>query len=252
MCKVTCTAEVPRSSEPVPQASQASEQPVTSDHSAWRRPLVLLVLCGLLAILASAGDLQERIQELLAALRPALQEHPAAGALALILGAAISAMAAFMSIAVLVPVAVFTWGEASTMLMLWIGWVLGGVLAYGLAWHFGRRVMGWVGARSLLERCERWVDADAPFILILGLQFALPSEIPGYVLGLVRYPLHRYIAALALAELPYAVATVYLGNAFLAGRSRVILVVGVLAAVLSVLAAYALRRRMERPHPKGR
>src|SRR5690242_11689119 len=147
MCKATCAAGVPMSADEAPQMSNPPGTPA-NDSSIWRRPLVLLAACGLITALASTSDLREHIQVWLAMLRPILQEHPITGVLVLILGAAVSAMAAFLSIAVLVPVAVFAWGEASTMLMLWIGWILGGVLAYGLAWHLGQRVIRWIGARS--------------------------------------------------------------------------------------------------------
>ena len=91
---------------------------------------------------------------------------------------------------------------------------------------------------------------EAPFWLVLLLQLALPSEIPGYVLGLARYSFPRYLLALSLAELPYTVATVYLGTAFLERRGAVILAAGLSVALLSVVAFYLLRRVMRPQAPE--
>jgi len=70
----------------------------------------------------------------------------------------------------------------------------------------------------------------------------VPSEVPGYVLGLVRFPFTRYAVALGLAELPYTLATVYLGSSFLEGRSGMILIIGSLLALGSVATFSALQR----------
>ena len=44
-----------------------------------------------------------------------------------VLLAAISAVLAFFSSALLLPVAVFTWGSKVTFVLLWLGWLLGGI-----------------------------------------------------------------------------------------------------------------------------
>jgi hypothetical protein len=58
----------------------------------------------------------------------------------------------------------------------------------------------------------------------------------------VRYPVRKYIAALALAELPYAMTIVYMSTAFLERRGALILGIGVAGALSSLLATYWLRR----------
>ena len=89
---------------------------------------------------------------------------------------------------------------------------------------------------------EAHLPADAPLALIVLLQLALPSEILGYVLRLLRYPFARYAVALAMAELPYVLATVYLGESFVAGRSGLIVLVGLLTIFGSLVTLIALRR----------
>ena len=95
-----------------------------------------------------------------------------------------------------------------------------------------------------LERYEARISRGSSFGLVLLFQLAVPSEIPGYVLGLARYGLRRYLLVLALAELPYAVGTVYLGSSLLARRSSMLLLLGALGILFSAWALRTLRRRL--------
>ena len=200
--------------------------------------------CLALAAVAASGALHAALLDVLAASRNVIVEYPVQGALLFVLLAAISAMFAFVSIAILVPVAVFVWGEPLSMLLLWAGWILGGATAYGVARLLGRRVVHWLTAATALNRLEHRLRPDTPFSLILLLQLGLPSEIPGYLLGLVRYPLGRYLLALTLVELPYTVATIYLGAGLVDAKSGIVLVIGLSTVALGVGAFYLLRKRM--------
>ena len=80
----------------------------------------------------------------------------------------------------------------------------------------------------------------------------MPSEIPGYVLGLARYPFWKYLLALTITELPYAVVTIYLGASFIERRSGLILAAGLTLIVLSVGALYIWRARMRPDEPTSR
>ena len=210
----------------------------------WRRAALLAVLCFALAAIAVSGTLHAALLDVLAASKDVIVEYPVPGALLFLLLAAVSAMFAFVSIAILVPVAVYVWGEPLSMLLLWVGWILGGATAYGTARLFGRRVVHWLTAASALNRLEHRLRPDTPFSLILLFQLGLPSEIPGYILGLVRYPFGRYLLALGIVELPYTIATIYLGAGVVGAKGGLVLVIGLSAVVLSVGAFYLLRRRM--------
>lgn len=202
------------------------------------------MLCLALAAVAASGTLHAALLDVLAVSRGVIVEYPILGALLFVLLAAVSAMFAFVSIAILVPVAVYVWGEPISMLLLWVGWIMGGAAAYGIARLLGRRVVHWLTAASALNRLERRLRPDTPFSLILLFQLGLPSEIPGYVLGLVQYPIGRYLLALAIVEVPYTVATIYLGAGVLGAKGGLVLAIGLSAVVLSVGAFYVLRKRM--------
>ena len=208
----------------------------------WRRAALLALLCIALSAVTASDELHAALIHVLAASSDLILRHPVQGALLFALLAAVAAMLAMVSIAIVVPVAVYVWGEPLSMLLLWLGWILGGVVAYTIARHLGRPFVRWLTTDSALDRVERRIRPDTPFPLILLFQLALPSEIPGYVLGLARYPFHKFLLALALAELPYTVATVYLGAGFVSAQAGLVLAVGLSVAILSVGAFYLLRR----------
>jgi uncharacterized membrane protein YdjX (TVP38/TMEM64 family) len=216
----------------------------TQQTLVYRRAAILILLCAVLAGLASSSDLHRALMGVLAATEDVIEQHPFAGAAAFAALAAISAMFTFVSIAVIVPAAVFAWGPGGSIALLWVGWILGGATTYSIGRFFGRRVVRWLTADEALRRLESGIPASAPLWLITLVQLALPSEIPGYMLGLVRYPFSRYLVALGLAELPYTFATVYLGASFVEGRAGAILVIGALIALFSLIAFHALRRTM--------
>jgi uncharacterized membrane protein YdjX (TVP38/TMEM64 family) len=227
-----------------PVAIVPEEDSRTQQTAVYKRAAILLVLCVVLAVMASSGDLHEALLDVLAVTEDIIAQHPLAGAAAFVLLAAVSAMFTFVSIAIIVPAAVFAWGPAASIALLWSGWILGGAATYCMGRFFGRPAVRWLTAGNALQRLESRVPDNAPLWLIVLLQLALPSEIPGYVLGLVRYPFSRYVLALGLAELPYTFGTVYLGASFVAGRVGLILVTGALIALISLVTFYALRRTM--------
>ena len=184
----------------------------------WRRAIILTLLCAALAAIAASESLHMALIEVLDESKAMIAQHPVRGAWLFAAVAALSAMVAFVSIAVLAPVAVHTWGAPLSVALIWAGWIAGGAVAYCIARFLGRPVVHWLIANAALARLERRVSRTAPFGFVLLFQLA-PSEIPGYLLGLVRYPFWKYLAAVALGELPYALATVYLGATFVEARS---------------------------------
>lgn len=210
-------------------------------YAVLRRAVILVLLTALLASLALSDALHAALLDVLAAADAVITRHPMLGAVVFVAFTAISAMLAFVSAAVLLPVAVFTWGESTSIVLLWWGWLLGGACSYLVGRFLGREVVRWLTAEALLRRLERRLGPSTPMGLVLLFQLALPSEIPGYVLGLVRYSFSRYLLVLALVELGYAIAMVELGASFLERRTGMIIVVGAAVSLLSVLAFSRLR-----------
>lgn len=170
--------------------------------------------------------------------------HPVLGAAIFIGLSALSAMIAFFSSTVLVPAGLAAWSPVVCLVLLWIGWVAGGVIAYTVARVFGRRVFGWSDLPRGLAALETRIGARTSFGVALLLQLAVPSELPGYLFGLTRFPFLKYLAALALAELPYAVATVFASSAFLERRLVPLVILVVAAAVLGTAALRRLHHHL--------
>ncbi|HEX6670394.1 MAG TPA: VTT domain-containing protein [Gemmatimonadales bacterium] len=178
----------------------------------------------------------------LAAAEMVIRQEQAVGMVVFVLLAALSAMVAFLSSAVLIPVAVYVWGPGVCFLLLWAGWFLGGVAAYAIGRYFGRPIVRRLVRPAALERQERWARSRRSLGAILLLQLAVPTDLAGYAFGLIRCPLRPFLTALALAEIPYAAGAVFLGISFVERRLIPLLALGVVGVALSVLAYRAFHR----------
>lgn len=205
-----------------------------------------LAALGMLAVIAPvvllARPVHAWLLTLVGAAEPLIRHHPVWGMGAFVLLAALSAMLAFVSSALLIPVAVYVWGPGLCFVLLWIGWYLGGVAAYGVGRYLGRPAVEALVRPGVLARYEAWARPGASLVPILLLQLAVPSDIAGYLFGMVRCRFSAFLVALALAEAPYALAAVYLGQNFLQRRLPGLVVLGVVAALLSLWALRTLRR----------
>jgi uncharacterized membrane protein YdjX (TVP38/TMEM64 family) len=210
----------------------------------WRRAAILALLTLTLAALTTSTALHTALVDVLAVIDSVVAKHPVLGAVLFVVLAAISAMLAFVSVAVILPVAVFTWGEPLSILLLWIGWTLGGLCTYAIGRFLGRAALRWLTAEKMLQRLERHVGPGTPFGVVFLFQLALPSEIPGYVLGLVRYSLPKYLLVLGIVELLYALAVVRLGAGFVERSAGIVLTTGAAVVLLSVAAFALLRKKM--------
>jgi len=210
----------------------------------WTRGLILALLVAGAVLITMSDTLYAALVALLTTVEEIITAHPVSGTSLFVAFAAVSAMLAFVSTALITPVAVHTWGEPLSLLLLWSGWTLGGVCAYGIGRYLGRPVVTSLTSGALLSRYEKQISMQAPFSLVLLFQMALPSEVPGYLLGLVRYRFAKFVMALALAELPFALATIYLGASFIERRALLFLGLGALVVLFSVWTFYRLQKRL--------
>jgi uncharacterized membrane protein YdjX (TVP38/TMEM64 family) len=209
--------------------------------------LTLAVLVAALAAVASSERLHDLVVRAVGIAQGVITAHPIWGLSLFVVFSAVSAMLAFFSTAVITPVAVQTWGEPASIALLWIGWMLGGAGAYAIGRLLGRPVVRALTSADTLARFESRLSRHAPFGFVLLFQFALPSEVPGYVLGLARYHFFKYLLVLAIAELPFAVVTVYLGTSLLEQRTSTLLMVGAAGVALVAWAVYSLQKRLSTP-----
>jgi uncharacterized membrane protein YdjX (TVP38/TMEM64 family) len=211
----------------------------------WGRALIVVLLCVGVALLLSVDEVYEGLQRTLFAAEPLIAGHPYLGAVAFVLLAAISAVLAFFSSALLLPAAVYAWGNTVTFGLLWLGWLLGGICTYAL----GRGLRGPQGRESNTSGQFDFYVQRAPgevtFAFVLLLYLALPSELPGYLCGYLRVRLRTYFVAMALAELPYALGAVLLGAGVVHRHVGVLVAFGLIGAALSLYALRMLHRRLD-------
>lgn len=210
------------------------------------RAVVLGLLLAAMIALASSDAIHGAVIGLLEATRGVIDAHPTAGPVIFAVAAAISALAAFVSSAVLIPAAVYAWGPVVTIILLYIGWLLGGMLGYLAAAYLGRPFLRWLISPGTLARYERFVSRPLSFTAVLLLQLTIPSELLAYALGLMRYPLPRYLGALAIAQVPYAIGTVLLGVGFVERDTSTLIGVGVVGLLGFLAVAWLAARHTHR------
>jgi uncharacterized membrane protein YdjX (TVP38/TMEM64 family) len=220
------------------------------ERAAFRkRVAILVVLLAAAAVLTATDAAHAVASDGFERARLVIVAHPTLGKVVFVLASALSAMLAFFSSAIVVPVAVYAWGEATTLVLLWGAWLIGGAASYLVGRTLGHRVAAWTISPRRLDYYAARITARAGFRTILLFQLALPSEIPGYVLGIVRCRVGLYLPALALAELPFAVGTVYLGESFVRGDYALLIGLGVVGIALIAMAFHHLHRRLGEAAP---
>ncbi len=213
----------------------------------WGRAVAVVLLCTSVALLLSVDAVYETLQRALSAAEPLIAAHPVLGAVAFVLLAAVSAILAFFSSALLLPAAVYAWGSAVTFVLLWLGWLLGGVGTYALGHALRRPERDASRTPGQFRFYLRRLRGNVTFVLVLLLCLALPSEVPGYLCGYLGVRLRTYFAALALAELPYAVGAVLIAEGVVNRDIGWLVAFGVVGAALSLYALRVLHDRLERP-----
>jgi uncharacterized membrane protein YdjX (TVP38/TMEM64 family) len=215
-------------------------------RDAFNRHILLLGMLIIIAgLIAATETLLDKSHEIIVLVESVIAGYPVLGKVLFVLLALASAMLAFFSSAILTPIGIYAWGTVETFILLWIGWLLGGMASFLVGRYLGRSVVSVLLGESRLSSWEKEVGRHTKFIHILLFQAAVPSEIPGYVLGILRCRFALYLAALAIIELPFALGTVFLGESFLKGESLLFITIGAGTILLSVI-AFQVQRRMAR------
>ena len=204
-----------------------------------------MLICTSVALLLSVDAVYGSLQQVLSAAEPLIAGHPYLGAVVFVVLAAVSAMLAFFSSALLLPAAVYAWGNTVTFGLLWLGWLLGGMCTYALGRGLRRPHGSATRTSRQLDFYVQRVRGDVTFTLVLLLHLAVPSEIPGYLCGYLGVRRRTYVAALALAEFPYAVGAVLLGDGVVNRNIGWLVGFGLIGAAFSLSALWVLHRKLD-------
>lgn len=211
-----------------------------------RRAGILIAVLLVTGLLALSDNVHHQIVSVIALAEPMISQHPVLGALIFMGLAALSAMLVFFSGVLIVPIGVQTWGETGCVLLLWSGWCLGGLVTYAIGRRLKRPAVQRMLPGGVFDRYENSIPEGGSFVTAVLVQLAVPSDVSGYFFGLLGYPLRVYFGALMLTELPYALGTVFLGNAFMQKQFVVLLSAAAVVLVALGLAWLWWRRRHER------
>lgn len=190
--------------------------------------------------------LQDLFYNSLEAFRIYIEENEFLGIAVFFLLAALSAMLSPFSSIPLIPVAIVSWGAPLSLILLLGGWLFGESITYFIGKYAGRSLLKFFIPFEKIEHYKKLVPEKSQFLLVLLFRLAVPAEIPGYVLGAVGYDFWKYLLATFLAELPFAIITIYSGKAFVTGDRIVFISLILLLISLISLAAYLFRKKVKR------
>ncbi len=211
-----------------------------------RRLAILVLAVVVAALLAMSPEMHRQIVALLALAEPIIAAHPMWGAVVFTAISALGAILVFVSSWLLVPLGVQAWGPVGCFLLLWAGWFVGGIVTYSVGRYLGRPMVRRLLPEPVITRYEGRIPVGGRFLPALLVTVSVPSDIAGYFFGLVKYPAGVYLGALAIGEIPYGLAAVFLTDAFLQRKLSLLLILAGMAGLAGFL---AWRRR--HPHSAG-
>lgn len=141
--------------------------------------------------------------------------EPLLGAIFFFLASCLSALLAFASSLILIPSALLVWGNTGTFFLLWAGWLAGAAIAYWVGSRLARPVFTLWSGEQKIAHYQQFVSREANFWTVLLFCLAVPSEIPGYVFGILKYPFTKFLAAMAVSEALYAAAALLAAQSLL-------------------------------------
>lgn len=215
------------------------------------RPLRFWLLAGAvvlaLVLLLHSAAFKDFFSDAVAWAEGIMNAHPVWGALVFFLFSALSAMLAFTSSVVLVPPATLVWGKTATFFLLWGGWTAGAIVAFGIGRGAGPLLTRLVH-KEKLEKYQEYVSTRMQFWAVLVFCLAVPSEIPGYLFGGMKYPFFKFLGAIGIAEAVYALGVIIAGDKLLSAELGPLLLALAAMAAVAITAGFALRRlRKQKP-----
>ncbi len=178
---------------------------------AYKKNLILFFAIIVIALLFwSSVSLQNYFYDVVLIMENYAENHELMAFFVFIFFSVFSAMFFMFSSIWLVPAAIFIWGEFLTANFLFVSWIIGAALSYSIARYAGYLVFDKIISSGKISRYRDFFRDEEGFWMIFLLRLVLPSEIPGYAMGVIGYNFGKYLLATALAELPYAFLTVFL------------------------------------------
>jgi len=209
-----------------------------------RRVLIFLAVVLVAIIFWSSASIQNAILSSADLISGFIAENMTLGVVIFVILTALSAMVSPLSSAPIVPVVITIFGKNETAFLLLFGWLIGGILSYFIGSHATATFLGKLVPTKRIECYRKHISAKTQFALVVLFRLALPSEIAGYTLGVLRYDFKRYLLATLISEIPFAIISVYAAEAFIAREFLPFLEMAALGTVILVTAFYFFKRKI--------
>lgn len=159
--------------------------------------------------------------------------------------AAVSAALSPFSSFPLVPPAILIWGEELTFSLLLSGWLLGGAGTYLFGYYGAHPVLRkFMDIESRVKFYQNKISRKAEFWLIFLFRLAMPAEIPGYVLGSIRYNFFKYFLATFISESVFGLVIIYGSEAIMERRLDVLAALAGFILVVFLVSFYFFSRAL--------
>ncbi|MCX6765751.1 MAG: VTT domain-containing protein [Candidatus Moranbacteria bacterium] len=204
--------------------------------------LILSVLAALALIIFCSSYLYNVVLSSIGYLGDYLKENKFFGGILFIGISAFSVLLSPFSSVPLVPSAVLAWGNFLTFLLLFTGWIIGGIVAYLVGSYSREKLIERFVSFEKIEYYKERISPRSQFWLVFFFRLAVPSEVASYTLGIIRYDFEKYLLATILAELPFAIFVIY--SSYILISESIFLFAGVL--LLGTAGSYFLYRAFQK------
>ena len=170
-----------------------------------------------------------------------------AGLLIFVALAALSSMLSPFSSIPLLPVSVMVFGAPATTFFLILGWTIGAMLTYLVGIIADRALLKYLISFEKINYYKNKISSHTSFWLIVIFRLALPAEITGYSLGILRYPFGRYLWAVLISEIPFALLAVYSSKAFVEQKIYLFIALVAFGAALVYFLVRLLKSKFNKP-----
>jgi uncharacterized membrane protein YdjX (TVP38/TMEM64 family) len=204
----------------------------------------------LLPLLLFSYDIQALLYTFIFSLEMYGETYPVFAIIFFIIATMFAALIAVVGVAPLVPTAVLLWGEPTAIVLITFGWMLGDLLMYRFGVLSIKPIFQDTPFYQKVREVKKTVTPHTAFIGVLLLRLALPSEILGYALGVMRYHFLSYFLTALIAELILAVLLVYASSALLAGDVLMVSFYVLLTVAVTICAVWSTRNIYRNNHKK--
>lgn len=177
-------------------------------HSGKLRMIAFLAIVVLFLFFLNSERFEDAFYSVIFWGEDLINSQPFFGTIFFFLLSALSAIFAFASTILLLPSAILVWGIPLTFLLLLGGWIAGAIVTYWIGAWLARPALAFIVSEKKLLQYESLISKKAKFWMILLFCLAVPSEIPGFILGAMRYDFPKFISAVLIAETVYALGVI--------------------------------------------